>query len=325
MKIFDGHSDIWTDVTQRTLKGENNILKKYHLDKLRKGQIEGSIFVIWIDPPYTKDPYARSMQFVDSIKKELEYCKDSVLIVRSYENIEKALAENKFYILIGLEGLSSIGENLDLIDFFYDFGARHASLTWNEENALATGTRGNADRGLTELGKKAVKKINQKNMLMDVSHLNDKSFWDVVNVTDKPIIASHSNCRALCDVSRNLTDDQLSKIAETGGLVGINSFNEFVHKDKKKQTVEMLAKHVVHMAEVMGTDHIGIGMDYCDFLDDSAMSSFSSQETSYTLRLEDASKTYNVITELKKIGFSKDEIEKIAYKNFHRIIKEIIK
>ena len=87
----------------------------------------------------------------------------------------------------------------------------------------------------------------------------------------------------------------------------------------------MLAKHVVHMAEVMGTDHIGIGMDYCDFLDDSAMSSFSSQETSYTLRLEDASKTYNVITELKKIGFSKDEIEKIAYKNFHRIIKEIIK
>ena len=208
MKIFDGHSDIWTDVTQRTLKGENNILKKYHLDKLRKGQIEGSIFVIW------KDPYARSMQFVDSIKKELEYCKDSVLIVRSYENIEKALAENKFYILIGLEGLSSIGENLDLIDFFYDFGARHASLTWNEENALATGTRGNADRGLTELGKKAVKKINQKNMLMDVSHLNDKSFWDVVNVTDKPIIASHSNCRALCDVSRNLTDDQLSKIAE---------------------------------------------------------------------------------------------------------------
>ena len=265
------------------------------------------------------------MQFVDSIKKELEYCKDSVLIVRSYENIEKALAENKFYILIGLEGLSSIGENLDLIDFFYDFGARHASLTWNEENALATGTRGNADRGLTELGKKAVKKINQKNMLMDVSHLNDKSFWDVVNVTDKPIIASHSNCRALCDVSRNLTDDQLSKIAETGGLVGINSFNEFVHKDKKKQTVEMLAKHVVHMAEVMGTDHIGIGMDYCDFLDDSAMSSFSSQETSYTLRLEDASKTYNVITELKKIGFSKDEIEKIAYKNFHRIIKEIIK
>ena len=323
--IFDGHSDIWTDVTQRTLKGENNILKKYHLDKLRKGQIEGSIFVIWIDPPYTKDPYARSLQFVDSIKKELEYCKDTVMIVRSYEDIAKALAENKFYILIGLEGLSSIGENLDMIDFFYDFGARHASLTWNEENALATGAQGNADRGLTELGKKAVKKINQKNMLMDVSHLNDKSFWDVVNVTDKPIIASHSNCRALCDVPRNLSDDQLKKIAETGGLVGINSFNEFVHKDKEKQTIEMLAQHVVHMAEVIGTDHIGIGMDYCDFLDGSAMSSFSSQETSYTLGLEDASKTYNIITELEKVGFSKEEIEKIAYKNFHSMIKEIIK
>lgn len=323
--IFDGHSDIWTDVTKRVLNGEKDILRKYHLDKLREGKISGSIFVIWVDPPYTDAPYTRSIQIVDSIKKEFKYCKDSVVIAKSYNDIEKALEENKFYILIGLEGLSSIGENLELIDFYYDFGARHASLTWNEENALATGAKGSPDRGLTELGKKAVKIINQKNMLLDVSHLNDKSFWDVVNVADKPIIASHSNCRSLCDVPRNLTDDQLRKIAEFGGLVGINSFNEFVHKDMDKQKIEMLVRHIAHMADVMGTDHIGIGMDYCDFLDDSSMNSFSSQETSYTVGLEDASKTYNIIIELEKAGFSNDEIEKIAYKNFHRIIKDVIK
>lgn len=325
MMIFDGHSDIWTDVTKRFLSGESDILRKYHLNKLKEGKISGSIFVIWIDPPYTDDPFARSMVIIDSIKKEMEYCKDSAVLAKSYSDIEKALKENKFYILIGMEGLSTVGENLDLIDFYHDFGARHASLTWNEENALATGAKGSPDRGLTALGKKAVKKINQKNMLMDVSHLNDKSFWDVINVTDKPIIASHSNCRSLCGVPRNLTDDQLRKIAESGGLVGINSFNEFVHKDTDKQNIEMLVRHVSHMAEVMGTDHIGIGMDYCDFLDDSSMSSFSSQETSYTVGLEDASKTYNIVTELKKAGFSEDEIEKVAYKNFHRIIKEIIK
>lgn len=323
--IFDGHSDIWTDVTIKTLNGEKDILRKYHLKKLKEGKISGSIFVIWIDPPFTDEPYKRSMQIVDSIKKELEYCKDSVVLAKSYKDIDKALKENKFYVFIGMEGLSSIGENLDLIDYYYDFGARHASLTWNEENALATGVKGSPDRGLTELGKKVVRKINQKNMILDVSHLNEKSFWDVANETDKPIIASHSNCKALCDVPRNLTDDQLRKIAELNGLVGINSFNQFVHKDIDKQNIEMLVKHVAHMADVMGIDHVGIGMDYCDFLDDSSMNSFSSQDTSHTKGLEDASKTYNILSVMEKTGFSKDEIEKVAHKNFHRIIKDIVK
>ncbi len=323
--IFDGHSDIWSDVTKKTLDGEKDILRKYHLKKLREGRISGSIFVIWVDPPYTDNPYKRTMEIMNSINKELEFCKKELIIAKSYEDIGKAVEEDKFYIFIGLEGLSSIGGNLDLIDSYYDFGSRHASLTWNEENLLATGVKGNPDRGLSELGKKAVKKINNKNMLMDVSHLNEKSFWDVVSTTDAPIIASHSNCRALCNVPRNLTDDQLKKIAETDGLVGINSFNQFVHKDKNKQNVEMLVRHVAHMAEIMGTDHIGVGMDYCDFLDDSSMNSFSSQETSYTRGLEDASKSYNIIEEMRKAGFSKEEIEKIAYKNFHRVIKTVIK
>ncbi|MEL7649059.1 MAG: dipeptidase [Sedimentibacter sp.] len=322
--IFDGHSDIWTDVTIKTLNGDSDIVRKYHLNKMKEGNVSGSIFVIWIDPPYTADPWNRATQIVESIKKEAECFKDSVMIAKSYSDIEKAQREGKFYVFIGLEGLSCIGNNLDLIDYFYDFGARHASLTWNEENALATGVRGNPDRGLTELGKKAVQKINNRKMLLDVSHLNEKSFWDLAEATDRPIIASHSNCRALCDVPRNLTDRQLKKIAELGGIVGINSFNEFVHSDIEKQDIRMLVQHIEHMADVMGIDHVGIGMDYCDFLDDSSMSSFSQQETSYTKGLEDASKTNKLLLEMAKVGFSDKDIEKVAFGNFHRIIKSVI-
>ncbi|NLK63879.1 MAG: membrane dipeptidase [Tissierellia bacterium] len=325
MNIFDGHSDIWTDVTIKNLNGENDILRKYHLNKLKEGHITGGIFVIWIDPPNTDDPYKRTIQIFNSIRNEIEYCKDSVLLAKSYSDIEKALNENKFYIFIGLEGLSSIGENLEIIDYYYDFGARHASLTWNEENALATGVKGNPHRGLSELGKRAVKKINDKNMLLDVSHLNDKSFWDVIEATDKPVIASHSNSRELCDNPRNLTDRQLKAIAMTNGLVGLNSFNEFVHKDIDKQNVKMLAKHAVHMADLVGVDHIGLGMDYLEFLDNSSTNSFSSQETSYTIGLEDASKTCNLIRELENEGFSNNEIEKIGHGNFYRVIKDVIK
>lgn len=322
--IFDGHSDIWTDVTVKSLNGETDILKKYHMDKLKNGKVSGGIFVIWVDPPYTDKPYDRTMQIIESIKKEREYSKDSIVVVKSYDEMQKAIIDNKFYIFIGIEGLSSIGNNLDLIDYYYDFGARHASLTWNEENLLATGVKGNSDRGLTDLGKKAVVKINLNNMLLDVSHLNEKSFWDVVAIAEGPIIASHSNCKLLCDVPRNLTDKQLVKIAESGGIVGLNSFNQFVHKDREKQNIKMLTKHIEHMVDIMGIEHVGIGMDYCDFLDDSSMSSFSEQENSYTVGLEDASKTYNLVTEMQKIGFTKENIEKVAYKNYHELIKKVI-
>jgi membrane dipeptidase len=325
MNIFDGHSDIWTDLIIKTEKGESDILRKYHLNKLREGQITGSIFAIWIDPPYTDDPYKRTIQIFDSIKNEMEHCRDSVLLAKSYGDIERALKDNKFYIFIGLEGLSSIGENLDILDFYYEFGARHASLTWNEENALATGVRGNPARGLSDLGKKAVKKLNDKNMILDVSHLNDKSFWDVMGTTDKPVIASHSNCRKLCDHPRNLTDRQLKAIAETNGLIGLNSFNEFVHKDIGKKNVKMLAKHAVYMADLIGVNHIGLGLDYLDFLDDRSTDSFRSQKKSFTGELEDASKTPNLIRELENEGFSKVEIEKITHGNFYRVIKDVIK
>ena len=325
MNIFDGHSDIWTDLIIKTEEGESDILRKYHLDKLRKGQITGSIFAIWIDPPYWETPYKRTIQVLEAIKKEMEYCKDLVLLAKSYSDIEKASKENKFCIFTGLEGLSSIGENLDILDFYYNCGARHAGLTWNEENALATGVKGNPGRGLTNLGKRAVKKINDKNMLLDVSHLNDKSFWDVIGTTDRPVIASHSNCRKLCDNPRNLTDQQLKALAGTNGLVGLNSYKEFVHQDIDKQNVKMLAKHAVHMADIMGVDHIGLGMDYLDFLDKRSTDSFSSQEVSCTFGLEDASKTGNLIRELENEGFSNEEIEKITHGNFYRVIKEIIK
>jgi len=322
--IFDGHSDIWTDVTVKSLNGETDILRKYHMSKLKNGKVSGGIFVIWVDPPYTDKPYDRTIQIIESIKKEQEYAKDLMVVVKSYKEMLKAIQENKFYIFIGIEGLSSIGDNLDLIDYYCDFGARHASLTWNEENLLATGVRGNPKRGLSDLGKKAVKKINSKNMLLDVSHLNEKSFWDVAEESNKPIIASHSNCKSICDVPRNLNDRQLLKIADTGGLVGINSFNQFVHKDMEKQNIQILTRHIEHMVNIMGIEHVGIGLDYCDFLDDSSMNSFSEQENSYTLGLEDSSKTYNLILEMKKIGFSDGDIEKIAYKNYHELIKKVI-
>ncbi len=316
--IFDAHSDIWTDVAVKTSKGENNIIKKYHYDNLIKGKIGGSIFVIWTEPKNYNRALERVREIQDAIKKELEYIDDVILIAKSYDDIIKAQKENKLYIFIGFEGLISIDDNISLLDEYYDFGARHASLTWNEENKLAAGARGDSNRGLTPLGKKAVKKMQEKGMIVDVSHLNDKSFFDIMDITSAPIIASHSNARALCNSMRNLTDEQLRAIRDVNGVIGYNSYKDFTDENIDKQTLNRAVDHIKYIADKIGIDHIGLGFDYNEYFED--------EEVPPAVKgLENASKSYDIIVKLKEAGFNSEEIEKIEYKNFHRIIKEIVK
>lgn len=322
---FDAHCDIWTHVTHCYLAGEHDIFRKYHYDRWKKGGLEGGIFVIWNDPPFDENPLERTRQMQAAIAQEEPECADILSVVRSYSDMESARKAGKMYTFIGHEGLKSIGEDLDLIDDFYSFGARHASLTWNEENLLATGARGNPEHGLTDTGKRAVRKIQDLGMILDVSHLNDTSFWDLLRAANGPVVATHSNARALCNQARNLTDDQLKELAMTGGIAGLNSFNEFVHPEEDKQTVENLVKHLIHMVDIMGIDHVGFGFDFSEFVCGDTLSTFSSQATPYTIGLEDASRVPNVINEMKRVGFSQEEIDKIAYKNWHRLIKEVIK
>ena len=259
----------------------------------------------------------RVREIQDAIKKELEYIDDVILIAKSYDDIIKAQKENKLYIFIGFEGLISIDDNINLLDEYYEFGARHASLTWNEENKLATGARGDSNRGLTPLGKKAVKKMQEKGMIVDVSHLNDKSFFDIMDITSAPIIASHSNARALCNSMRNLTDEQLRAIRDVNGVIGYNSYKDFTDENTDKQTLNRAVDHIKYIADKIGIDHIGLGFDYNEYFED--------EEVPPAVKgLENASKSYDIIVKLKEAGFNSEEIEKIEYKNFHRIIKKII-
>ena len=325
MIIFDGHADIWTDVTRKRQQGLKDVFKNNHLSKFKSGNIKGGIFVIWVDPPYDSNPDKRTLEIIENMSTEILSSQDVITIVKSADDFHKAMNSDKLAVIIGIEGLSSIGNNINWIDTFYMLGARHASLTWNEENQLATGVRGNPSRGLTEYGVKAVKRLEELGMIVDVSHANEKTFWDIYENTIKPFIASHSNCKALCDVPRNLTDSQLKAIAERGGLVGLNAFNDFVHLDREKQNIEHLANHIDHMVELMGIDHVAFGFDFCDYLAGDTMSSFASDDEVCTIGLEDASKAQNMIEILKGRGYTYKDLEKISYKNYTNLINEILK
>lgn len=322
--IFDAHADIWTHVTVKRLEGETDVFKNHHLSNYKKAGVNSGIFVIWVDPPHDKDPFKRTLQIVKCLSKELLCNKDIFHVIRNYDDIQKAMEQKKLAFMIGMEGLSSIGKDVDMLYSFYMLGARHAGLTWNEENELATGVKGNPNRGLTEYGVKAVKLLEELGMIVDVSHANEKTFWDIVNNSTKPFIASHSNCKAICDVPRNLTDKQLIAIRDRGGVVGLNAFPEFINMDKDKRDLYHLADHVDHMVKVMGIDHVGFGFDFCGYLEGDTLSSFASDNQD-AIGFEDISKVPCLVDELKKRGYDSESIDKIKYKNFMRIAKEILK
>lgn len=324
--VFDCHSDLFTDVTVKMLKGENDIIKKYHLKDLYKGGLIGGIYVIWIDPPYDKSPKERANQIVDCLMKEIKNNEDIINQINAFSDFKKGLKSNKINILVGMEGLSYIGEDVDMLNYYHDIvGARHACLTWNEQNALATGVRGDESRGLTEAGKKAVKKLEDLRMLIDLSHINEKSFWDVMKIATKPIIASHSNAKHFASHKRNLTDDQLIAIAETGGVIGINGYKEFVSDNPNEYDLNHLVNHIDYIVNLIGIDHVACGFDYSGFIDADCLKAFSTDTDNPNVSgLKVFSDTPNLIKELENRGYSKDDIERISYKNAFRVIKEVI-
>lgn len=320
---FDAHSDIWADVTNKRLAGETNVIHNHHIERLTKGNIEGSIFVMWVDPPYDADHVARTKQIFSCVRDEIAETKD-ITIVKSYDEMMQAKAAKKMYIFIGIEGMAYVQNDISRVDEYYEFGARHGMLTWNESNSLGHGAMTGRTEGLTDLGKQVARKMQEKGMIVDTSHLNEAGFWDIARLATRPIIASHSNCRALCDVPRNLTDDQLKAVRDLNGVVGLNSYRNFIQDDISKSTVECLARHADRMINLMGIDHVGCGFDFYEFLGDPSNPDVYSGDDSGCIGMEDCTKIDNLFECFRKLGLNQEEMDKIAFGNFQRIIKDCI-
>lgn len=322
--IFNAHDDIWTNVALKRCKGFNNIIKNFHLKKFREGDIGGGIFVIWPDTNYDNNPQKRIIEILLNLSTEVIDNMDILSIVRNYDDLINSIETGKLAIIIGIEGLNFINDDIKIIDALYMFGVRHVSLTWNEENNLATGINGNPCRGLTQKGVDIIKRLEKLGVIIDVSHANEKTFWDIYETTEKPFIASHSNCRSLCDVKRNLNDQQLRAVSEIGGVVGLNAFGDFVSSEPNKRDLKHLVNHLDHMVNIMGIDHVGFGFDIYDYLTDETIEKFTDNSFDGILNFENITKTSNIINELKLRGYTAEDIEKIKYKNFYRVFKSIL-
>ena len=318
--ILDAHSDLLYDVTRRRLLGEKRVLERCHLARLRRGGVEGMVLALWTDRGHGETFWERVPGAESAAGRTEIMCKATraefaespwLAVVRTAGEAEAARAAGKLYAFLAVEGMDAIGTDLEGIDRYADFGVRLGMLTWNGENALAAGAGCDPDRGLTDLGRRVVRRMRERGMILDVSHLNRRGFWDALEVSEGAVLASHSNCAALCDVPRNLTDEQLRAIRDCGGVVGVNSFHGFVHREARQQTVETLALHAAHMAEVMGPEHVICGFDFCHFMEPGNESAAG---------IEDAGQAGVFLRCLEKLGMSEAEREGIARDNFLRFM-----
>lgn len=300
MRFFDLHADIGDDVYKKHLNHETNVLKNQHLDKLRKGGFEGVCMASFFDGHETW----QEMQLeILALEAELNEC-DAFKRILCADDFRS----EKIKALMSVEGMCGIcDDEVNKIQWLYDHGIRLATLTWNEGNALANGVKGNIDEGLTRQGKNVIHKMNQLHMVVDVSHANEKTFWDIMNVSDGLVIASHSNSKTLCDHARNLSDEQCLAIKAKGGLIGMNSARYFVDVDENKQTVERLAAHAAYLKKLVGVECIACGFDFMDFFEGGMGTAAQGIETAL-----DAAKFAQA---LRDEGFSETEVEKVCYGN----------
>ncbi len=326
--IFDLHCDtVWKIDTARQ-KGESISLKKSHLqideEKLVKGNYLAQCFAIFAHA-HNANPYETCMRMIDVYYDELKTC-ERLRAAYSYQDILKNQKEGKISAILTMEDGAPIGESFDTLNILYDRGVRMVCLLWNYANQIGHHNRGKfledgrcdditpvTDKGLTDFGKALVKEMNKKGMIVDVSHLSDAGFYDVISLSDKPIIASHSNARGVCRHIRNFTDDMLYKLADNGGVMGMNYAKYFLNDDAKlgRDTIFWVIKHIQYIQEKIGLDNIALGSDYDGISTD--------------LGMNFADQLPRLVQAIDRAGFSTGEVEKICYQNALRVFKACLK
>jgi membrane dipeptidase len=211
------------------------------LDKAKAGNLGAEFFSIWVDPETNQGHFARrTLDLIDSVYEQAAHHPDRMMMAFSVDDIERAHREHKLAALLGIEGGHSIENDIRLLRDFYRLGVRYMTLTWSNTNEWADSSGDISapkvahHNGLTEQGKQIVLEMNRLGMLVDVSHVADKTFWDTIAVTKAPVIASHSSARALTNHPRNMTDDMLRAVAKNGGVVQVNFCNCFIDENYRQ-------------------------------------------------------------------------------------------
>lgn len=366
IKVADMHCDTISMIQYKRNRGEHAVLRNndlyIDLEKLRQGGYMLQTFAIFTDLT-EKDPLETALEQADIFYREMEANRDLILPVTTMAQAERNMAERKLSALLSLEGGDACRGNIGILRDFYRLGVRMLTLTWNYENELAhpqtprsrgklsgvgrtcaavkgklrknfsagpeRAAKHSRERGLKETGFAFLEEMERLGMVIDVSHLSDDGFYDVLNHTRRPFVASHSNARTPAPHLRNLTDSMLKSLADRGGVAGVNFYNRFLedpagradanlpaeasaggNPDSEITTNEAIIRQIRYMTNVGGMDSVGLGTDFDGFV--------------CPLEMENCSGMQRLAEDLERAGFTNGEIEGIFYKNVTRVYREIL-
>jgi membrane dipeptidase len=342
--IFDGHNDVllrlWSkkegDPVADFVDGDSH----GHLDlpRMLKGGFAGGFFAIFVPSPNDRNPaddedlnpplasdvgqqaaLASTTEMASLLYRIERAAPDRFKVCRTVGDIRAAMAAGQVAAIFHIEGAEAIDVDLKSLDVLYQAGLRSIGPVWSRSNIFGHGvpfrfpSSPDTGPGLTDAGKALVRRCNELGILVDLSHLNEKGFWDVAEISTAPLVATHSNAHALSASSRNLTDDQIRAIGQSGGMIGLNFAYGFLRKDghwSSENGLDSILRHLDHLMKLAGEDHVGLGSDF----DGARIPS----------QIGDAAGLPNLVAAMKANGYSAELIDKICRENWLNVLARSI-
>ena len=284
------------------------------LHKMHEGHLDSCIMVAYL-PQGERSEIAHQAatneadHILDQIEKMVQANHSAVEIVRTPSDLYRLKAQGKKALMLGLENGYAIGNDLSRIEHFRQRGVVYMTLCHNGDNDICDSAKGkNEHGGISDFGRQVIREMNRTGMIVDLSHASERSFYDALELSSTPIVCSHSSCTALCDVPRNLSDDQLKALAQKGGVAQVTLYHGFLRTDGKANILDAI-QHLNHMVEVMGIEHVGIGTD---FDGDGGVPGCAS-----------ASELINITRLLMTEGYSEEDIRLVWGGNFLRVMEQV--
>ncbi|MBI4278013.1 MAG: dipeptidase [Armatimonadetes bacterium] len=303
--------DLHCDTVLEWFAGRRRLARRTrrgHIDlpRLQEGGVDVQVFAMYVAPAEARRGHARALELIDAFRREIAASSGHIAQATTVAEIASLVAAGRIAAVLAIESGDALQGRAARLEEFARLGVRVLSLTWNNATALGDGVLEEQYGGLTPLGRRVVRQMEEMGIVLDVSHLSRKAFWDAVKAGRGPFLATHSDAAALCGHARNLDDAQLRAIADRGGVVGVNFYPDFLGEG----TLPRVLDHVDHMARVMGIDHVGLGSDFDGI-------------RSVPRGLEDASKMPAVTRGLLRRGYSARQIRKILGENALRVFREV--
>lgn len=327
--VVDAHHDILVDVVVKHDKGQSGVLSSEWGPRLQQAGINVQVLPVFVEDKYLPGLGLReACRTVEAALRDVEQDNSVIELAFSMAEITNIVARGKVAGILALEGCDGLEGDPAMLRLMYRLGVKMVGFTWERRNAFADGTGVGNPGGLTRVGRVALQEMMAQNVIFDVSHLAEPSFWDAIEIVDKPIIASHSNARRVLDHPRNLTDEQIKAIAQTGGVIGLNFVGFYIHDETP--TRDRMADHLVHIADLVGIEHVGLGPDLLESplreLGKEALKATTLDPALLDNWIEDCQRVEDLpkfTATLLQRGLSADDIAAVLGSNFMRVFKQV--